>query len=83
MTTYQKRKTYTTKNKYPFYGVAGENAFAVFGDYQEAHAMRHAYRKFKIKGFDSFDEAEEWAEHMYRNLSGLNGWEAQNNPFRY
>ncbi len=62
MTTYQKGKTYTTKNKYPFYGVAGENAFAVYGDYQEAHAMRNEYSKFKIKGFRSYEEAEELEE---------------------
>ena len=52
MTTYQNEKLYTTKNKYPFYGVAGENAFAVYGDYQEAHAMRNEYSKFKIKSYN-------------------------------
>ncbi|GBG56058.1 hypothetical protein SPFL3102_00611 [Sporomusaceae bacterium FL31] len=48
-----------TKSK--FYGVYGTNAYAVFTSWNRVEQARKYFRKFSVKSFKTFQEAEEFA----------------------
>lgn len=51
-----------------FYGVAGENGYGVYNNYEKVIKCQPYVRKFKVKGFDTFEHAKEFANDTYFRL---------------
>lgn len=56
--------------KIKFYGVAGVNAYGVYNDYGKVQEAQEYIRKFKVKSFQEFEDAKDWAEETYYELQG-------------
>ncbi|MFI3172203.1 MAG: viroplasmin family protein [Eubacteriales bacterium] len=48
--------------KEKYYGVAGTNGCGVYDDYSKAEDARCYIKGFKVKKFNDYDEAKEWAQ---------------------
>lgn len=48
-----------------FYGVIGENGVAVMDSWERVLESKKYLRKITYHGFDTFDEAENWALTMF------------------
>ena len=57
--------------KIRYYGIAGVNAYGVYDDYTEVLKSKKFIAGFKNKGFNSFEEAKEWAKDMYEDLQSI------------
>ena len=51
-----------------FYGVAGTNGYGVYDDWGEVMRAKPHIKKFKNKGFDNYEEAEEYAYAQFISL---------------
>ena len=65
------REVYKMAKKY--YGIAGENGYGVFNDYDKVLEIRGSIRKYKIKGFNWWKEAKLYATNEFHSLQdGVN-----------
>lgn len=51
-----------------FYAVAGTNGYGVYDDWGEVMRAKPHIKKFKNKGFDNYEEAEEYAYAQFISL---------------
>ena len=51
-----------------YYAVAGVNAYGVYDSYERVLTCKCYIAEFKLKKFDTFDEAKVWAENTYDDL---------------
>lgn len=51
-----------------FYGVAGLNGYGVYDDYEKVLKTRPFVKKYKVKRFADFNQAEEYANEMYQSM---------------
>ena len=57
------------KNRKKYYGVAGENGYGVFDDYDKVlESRKYLQRKYRCKSQKTFEEAKEWAEDTLMEL---------------
>ncbi len=54
--------------KIKYYAVAGVNAYGVYDDYERVLESKKYIAEFKLKKFDTFDDAKMWAEDTYDDL---------------
>lgn len=48
-----------------YYGVAGTNGYGVYNNYDKVILSKPYIKKYKVKGFDTFIEARDYAIEMY------------------
>lgn len=54
--------------KIKYYGVAGENAYGVYTDYEKVQDSQRYIKKYRVKGFATFQEAKTFAVDTFSEL---------------
>lgn len=54
-----------------YYGVAGTNGYGVYNDYTKVLQSKPYIKKYKVKKFDTFIEARDYAIEMYYILQNV------------
>ena len=58
------------ERNFAYYSAVGCNAVAVFNSWERLQRSRKYFRKLAVRGFDTFEDAENWALMQFSHYVG-------------